>query len=102
MKRYRLSYLPLFSEDFNEIIHYIAVVLKNPDAAERLVNDVETAINKRLAMPESVAPYPSTHEHERPYYPIYIRNFIVFYVVIGDTMEVRRILYSHRNITDII
>lgn len=53
-------------------------------------------------MPESFAPYPSTRERELPYYPIYIRNFTVFYVVIGDTMEVRRILYSHRNITDIL
>jgi len=79
MKHYKLSYLPLFSEDLNEIVHYIAVVLKNPDAAERLVNDVEAAINKRLAMPESFAPYPSTRERELPYYPIYVRNFTVFY-----------------------
>lgn len=46
MKQYKLSYLPLFSEDLKEIVHYIAVVLKNPDAAERLVNDLEAAIKK--------------------------------------------------------
>ncbi|EPI49529.1 hypothetical protein HMPREF1576_01431 [Gardnerella pickettii JCP7719] len=38
----------------------------------------------------------TTREH--PYYRINVRNFSVFYVVIDDTMEVRRLLYSKRNI----
>lgn len=37
-----------------------------------------------------------TREHH--YYRISVRNFSVFYVVIDDTMEVRRLLYSKRNI----
>ncbi|MBF1682898.1 MAG: type II toxin-antitoxin system RelE/ParE family toxin, partial [Selenomonas artemidis] len=31
-----------------------------------------------------------------------VRGYIVFYVVVGDTMEVRRILYSRRNIAEIL
>lgn len=30
---------------------------------------------------------------------ISVKNFTIFYVVIGDTMEVRRILYSRRDLT---
>jgi toxin-antitoxin system, toxin component, relE family len=51
-------------------------------------------------MPEAVAPYPSTRERALPYYPIYVREYIILYVVIGDTMEVRRILYSRRNLAE--
>jgi len=52
MKRYRLSYLPLFDEDLAEAWSYIAKKLRNPEAANKLVADVEAAILKRLNVPE--------------------------------------------------
>ena len=101
-KQYKLRFLPLFEDDLNEIVDYITLRLKNPLAAERLVDDVEAAILKRLEMPESFEPFPSTRNHEYPYYAIQVRNFTVFYVVIGDTMEVRRILYSRRDMRKLL
>lgn len=100
MKDYMLTYLPLFRRDLNETVRYMTDVLKNPQAAARLIDDVEAAVRKRLHMPEAAAPYPSTKRRALPYDPIYVRGYIVFYVVIGDTMEVRRILYSRRNIAE--
>ena len=99
-KRYELSILPLFEDDLNEIVDYITYRLKNPAAAERLVDDVEAAIMERLTCAESFEPYHSARERQYPYYRIQVRNFTVFYVVIGNTMEVRRILYSWRNWKD--
>ena len=96
-KKYKLRYLPLFEYDLSEIVDYIAVHLKNPDAAERLVSDIESAIHERLNCPDSFEPYHSVKERRHPYYRIQVRNFMIFYVVIGDIMEVRRILYSRRN-----
>ncbi|HJC45534.1 MAG TPA: type II toxin-antitoxin system RelE/ParE family toxin [Candidatus Faecalibacterium faecigallinarum] len=96
-KTYKLRFLPLFEYDLNEIVDYIAIHLKNPDAAERLVSDIEAAIQERLTCPESFEPYHSIKERQHPYYRIQVRNFMIFYVVIGDIMEVRRILYSRRN-----
>ena len=101
-KQYKLRVLPLFEEDFNEILDYITLRLKNIKAADDLIADVETAIQKRLSMPEAFEPYPSTRDREHPYYAIQVRNFTVFYVVIGDTMEVRRILYSRRNMRKLL
>lgn len=37
-----------------------------------------------------------------PYYRIDVRNFAVFYVVINDTMEVRRLLYSKRDMNALL
>ena len=42
-KRYELRILPLFEDDLNEIADYITYRLRNPTAAERLVDDVEAA-----------------------------------------------------------
>ena len=95
---YKLTFLPLFKEDLLETVDYITNTLQNPKAAHRLVDDIESAIDKRLESPLLFAPYQSLTTREHPYYRISVRNFSVFYVVLGDTMEVRRLLYSKRNI----
>lgn len=96
-KRYKLSILPLFEDDLSEIVDYISIRLKNPVAAQNLVDDVEWAIRDRLTCAEAFQPYPSVRNREHPYYCIPVKSFSIFYVVIGDTMEVRRILYSRRD-----
>lgn len=90
-KHYDLRFLPLFEDDLNEIVDYITYRLRNPAAAERLVDDVEAAILERLPCAESFEPFHSARERQYPYYRIQVRNFTVFYVVIGNIMEVRRI-----------
>ena len=93
-RKYRLRYLPLFEQDLERAVLYIANVLRNPDAAFNLVDDVEAAILERLDYPLSFEPYPSTKKRKYPYYRIYVKNYVVYYVVIDDVMEVRRFLYS--------
>ena len=44
-KAYRLTFLPLFEDDLNEIVDYITFELNNPEAASRLVDDVIIHIN---------------------------------------------------------
>lgn len=96
-KTYELRILPLFEYDLNEIVDYITLRLKNPAAALRLVDDLEAAIQERLACPESFEPYRSAKERRYPYYQLRVRGFTVFYVVIGNVMEIRRILYSRQD-----
>ena len=96
---YKLRYLPLFYEDLNEKVEYIAFEKLNPTATLKLVDAVEAAILERLPIAESFETYPSLFERKNPYYRIYVDNFIVFYVIIeaeGDQkiMEVRRFLYK--------
>ena len=98
-KKYRLRYLPLFYEDLDEKITYIAEKLKNPKAASDLLDKVEKAILDRLPVAESFEPYHSIRERKYAYYRIYVDNFTIYYVVIDDkenapTMEVRRFLYN--------
>lgn len=96
--KYNLSFLPLFEEDLLEIIDYISVNLQNPQAALRLIDDIESAILKRCESPLSFAPYQSSRNRAIPYYRINVRKYSIFYVVIDDTMEIRRLIYSGRDL----
>ena len=97
-KHYKLRFLPLFEDDLSEIVDYISRRLRNPWAANDLVDLVQESIRTRLLSPEAFEPYPSTHERKTHNYRIYVKNYIIFYVVIDNVMEIRRILYNKSNI----
>ena len=101
-KKYRLRYLPLFYEDLDEKVTYILGKLKNPKAANDLLDKVEAAIMERLPVAESFEAYHSVRERRYVYYRIYVDNYIIYYVVIDDNpndliMEVRRFLHNGQN-----
>lgn len=75
-KKYQLRYLPLFEQDLIDAAGYISNVLKNPLSFE---------------------PYRSGKKRPHPYYRIYVRNYVIYYVVIDDVIEVRRFLYGARD-----
>ena len=91
---YTLEYLPLFDDELAEAVRYITDELRNPDAAMKLVDDAEAAIQDRFFAPESFEPVPTMKEREHPYYRIPVGNYVVLYVVIGTVMEIRRFVYD--------
>ena len=100
MNKVILRYLPLFFDDLKEAVDYIRVTLQNEKAAEDLINDVEQAILKRSENPTSFEQYISFKKRKYPYYRIYVKNYVVYYVVIPNDppiMEMRRFLYNKRN-----
>jgi hypothetical protein len=104
--QYELRYLPLFYQDMYEKVSYISSELLNPAAANDLIDAVENAILDRLPVCESFEPYHSIKERKYPYYRIYVKNYVVFYVVIPEDdckiMEVRRLLHMHQDRDNII
>ena len=101
-KTFKLRILPMFEEDIAAVRDHIAYTLNNPLAALRLIEDTEAAILKRLGNPLGYKPYCSKFDLQYPYYRIHIRNYTVFYVIIEDVMEVRRFVYSKRNLPGIV
>lgn len=99
---YKLQYLPLFWDDLNVAVSYISDTLKAPEAAERLLNQTEAAILQHLESPENATICKSTHQHELPYYWFPVGNYMVFYVVFDNVMEVRRFLFGSRDLTKLI
>ena len=106
-EKYTLRYLPIFYDDLSETVDYITNRLHSKQAALALLNTVEKAIFDRLPVAEAFERYPSMKERRYPYYRIYVKNFIVFYVEIKDEgsvpiMEVRRFLYNKKNYKEFI
>ena len=101
MHKYQLRYLPQFHKDLKQHTQYIANKLQNPQAATELIDATDIAILERLPDAEAFEPYHSRKERRYPYYRIYVKNFIVFYVVIPEgnrkVMEVRRFLFGKSN-----
>jgi Plasmid stabilization system protein len=102
MKPYKIRYLPAFEEDLEEALDYIALRLQNPEVATQLLKETEEAILERLSAPLAFEPYYSKKERKNPYYRIRIKNYIIYYVVIEEVMELRRFVHSRRDIGNLI
>ena len=96
---YELRYLPLFWDDLNSAVSYIADVLDAPQAAERLLDSTEAAILDHLENPTAPAKYKTSRERPLPYYWFSGGSYMVFYVVFDEVMEVRRFVYGARDLT---
>ncbi len=95
--KFRLEATPLFGMELEQALNYIEMQLSNPEAADKLQIDVENAVRERLSAPTSFEPVVSRVDREHLYYRIYVGNYIVFYCVIGNVMELRRFVYKGRN-----
>lgn len=101
-KKYSLRYLPLFYEELDRDVSYIATQLGNLNAANNLLDEVESAILKRIEDgPESFEQVPSKKTRPNAYYKIYVKNYIIYYVILEENgskiMEVRRFLHVLEN-----
>ena len=99
---YEIRFLPIFREDFMGIINYISNDLKNPKAAERLIQKVTNEILNRSCYPKAFEPYPSRHDRNNVYYRIYVDNYIIFYIVKDNIMEIHRIVYNKTDYTNYV
>ena len=101
-KEFQLKYLPSFYRDLDKIINYIKYELKNTIAAKKLLEEIEQEIEKRKYNPNIYEKYKSSKKRKNVYYKIHVKNYIIFYVVEGNVIEIRRILYSRRDFKKLI
>ena len=103
---YRIEYLEQFFFDLDSAAKYIKYQLNNPQAANRLIEDILGAIKKRSSNAKSFEPVSSVKQRNTLYYRIYVRNYIVYYTVRTEQeekiMEIRGVFHKSRNRYDII
>ena len=99
---FEVKYLPSFYQELNAIVEYISVTLEAPRAALNLLDELEEEIN-------NLKKYPNAHRLYRPIKPISteyriitVKNYYVFYVVLDDIIEIHRIIYKKRNLSQLI
>lgn len=93
-KRYRIVYLPIAEEDLIDIFDYIKE--DNPSAASDFVERIDGTITKLETFP-LLGSIPKDNRLRRTGYRILVvENYLVFYVVVDEIVEIRRIIHGSR------
>lgn len=93
MKKYNVRLAETFLWDMIDITLYILEKSSNTDIPRKFREDVLAIIEERSFGADSYEPY-HPYDGSPAYRRIYFGNYTVFYVVDGDDMDVRRILWS--------
>lgn len=98
-KMYSIRILPAARRDMTDISRYIGTELANPAAADRLTEEMISAITGLSDMPYK-CPVFFTHIPLRyEYRKLIVRNYIVFYLIDEDskTVKVTRVLFARQD-----
>ena len=99
---YKTRYLPLALYDLKEIIKYITNELEAPKAAENLVLKIDKEVKKIAENPFRCHVYMSPISLMHEYRVLHVSNYSLFYVVEKGIVEIHRVIYSKRNIPQIL
>ena len=94
METYEVKIYPAAKQDLLDIIDYLNAL--SPDAALRYYDLLTEEIASLSYMPER-CPHPKDLAlAAKGYRCLVVKKYLVFYVVKGDTVQIRRILYGRR------
>jgi len=97
-----IKYLPSFQQDLDAIVDYISITLEAPRAALNLVDELEISIKKLKQFPNAHRLYRSIKPIKTLYRILTVKNYLVFYVVLEKHIEIHRIIYKKRNLSQLI
>ena len=92
---YRAVYLPTARQQLEDAVLYIAVDLCAPDAAMKLVDEVDEAVRRLEEMPYRFPIYHTLYAVKREIRFFPLKNDNVYYVIDEDakTVEIWRVLH---------
>ena len=93
----KLVIAPSAKDDLKEIKEYISVELSNPIAATNVVKQIINSYKALKDIPEIGIPLDRKINVETSFRFIISGNYLVFYKISNDTVEIHRILYKGRN-----
>ena len=94
MGKYKIKIFPIAQNDLREMVDYLNTL--SPKAAIEHDDLMVEGIGSLADMPERCPLDRDTQLRLRGYRSLLVKNYMVFYVVNGDTVEIRRILYARR------
>lgn len=92
--KFLIEYLPIAEKDLTEILQYIQI--DNPTAALKLLDDIDKAISKLAYFPYMGLVPKDQRLIQLNYRMLVVENYLVFYVVLDNVVEIRRILHGRR------
>ena len=95
MDKHRIEYLPIAVADLDDI--FIFVADNSPQAALELIDRIDASIVGLESFPEMGLLAKSPRLARKGYRALIVDDYLVFYVVIDDVVEIRRIVSGKRN-----
>lgn len=95
METYKIKIFPTAKQDMEDIVSYLNTL--SPDAALRYYDLLVEEIASLARMPERCPRPKDLALAAKGYRYLIVKNYLVFYVVAGDTVQIRRILYARRD-----
>lgn len=95
METYKIKIFPTAKQDLEEVIRYLNTL--SPDVALKYYDLLVEEIASLSKMPERCPRPKDLALAAKGYRYLIVKNYLVFYVVVGDTVQIRRILYARRD-----
>ena len=95
METYKIKIFPTAKQDLEEVIGYLNTL--SPDAASKYYDLLVEEIVSLSKMPERCPKPKDLALAVKGYRYLIVKNYLVFYAIIGDTVQIRRILYARRD-----
>ncbi len=99
---YRLKLFPLAQADMESIFAYLAEELKNPTAAVRQIDDFERGFQTVCDFPESCPLVDNEYIKDKTLRKLIVNNYIAFFRIKDEEIQVVRVLYGMRNYQDLL
>ncbi|MDD2373065.1 MAG: type II toxin-antitoxin system RelE/ParE family toxin [Syntrophomonadaceae bacterium] len=94
MDKYKVKIYPAAQMDLNDIVSYLNTL--SPQAAIRYYDLLVEKIGSLVEIPERCPFVRDIALKAKGYRYLIVENYLVFFVVKGDTVQIRRILYNKR------
>ena len=100
MEHYNIEIFPTAKQDLLDIISYLNTL--SPDTALKNYDLLIEEISSLSELPERY-PHPKDLALKaKGYRYLLVKNYLVFYVVSGKTVQIRRILYARRDYSSLL
>ncbi len=100
MDKHRVEYLPIAVADLDDI--FIFVADNSPQAAMELIDRIDASIAGLESFPEMGLIAKPPRLARKGYRVLIVDDYLVFYVVMDDIVEIRRIVSGKRNYAHLV
>ena len=94
---HKIVYLPVAERDLLETLEYLAATLDAPKAAADLLKEFDRTVQQIARFPYACELYRTDRPMKDEIRKVPIKNYVLYYAVFPDYVEIRRFLHSRRD-----
>jgi plasmid stabilization system protein ParE len=95
---YKIRYLPIASADIAQAVDYIAITLSNVAAASAFLDELDRIVAMIVDNPYTFRIYERLDSEAEEVRVASVKRYYLFYTIVGDMAEVKRVVYQKRDI----